>query len=492
MRSSVCKVTAVSLILALASMAVNAAPVLGPDGHYYEVIPADSIDWDEANTRAGSEELKNQWGIAGHLATLTSQEERDFVEDLRQASGLGEVWIGGYQEPDQEEPDEGWKWVSEDGINDPTDITDFYWHSGEPNDGNGTENNRENHLAIGRYDDGSWNDEGVALRLIDGFVVEYSGTVDASQCIDGSGTVCNPSGAQTVELPAEIKLPEGATITQLLVKPRGAAVDCPGSEYAFLDPRVDPVSGRVNGAAAALDVFGDQELILPAHQFGSPCFAVVKGGANFVLKPELLDDGVLVVGASQEPEVVPDIGQTFECLSAANPDLQTTTQFGYQTDNRLDMVEEAGAAMTTGCNSPSRGLTFRFSYFVLNTHEDCGIPYDSAGGPAAIQQCFNDLAVEYFDSLEVALFAASPNLLKPAFSKLTSKLNQARSMTKTGKYARSNQRLEDLLALVEGGTWDASDERNDPGNLSMRINNLLFRNDQLEEAESILRLADSN
>ena len=140
--------------------------------------------------------------------------------------------------------------------------------------------------------------------------------------------------------------------------------------------------------------------------------------------------------------------------------------------------------MTAGCNSPSRGLTFRFSYFILNTHEDCGIPYDSPGGPAAIQQCFTDLAVEYYDSLEAALFAARPNLIAPAFSKLTSKLNQARSMTKNHKYARSNQRLGDLLKLVEGGTWDVSDDRNDPGNLIMRINNLLFRNDQLDEAAS--------
>lgn len=86
MRSSVCNIMAVSLILALASMAANAAPVLGPDGHYYEVIanpnPGSPLDWLSANRLAGSEELKNQWGIAGHLATLNSEEERIFVEAL--------------------------------------------------------------------------------------------------------------------------------------------------------------------------------------------------------------------------------------------------------------------------------------------------------------------------------------------------------------------------------------------------------------------------
>jgi len=490
MRSSVCNITAVSLILALASMAASAAPVLGPDGHYYEVIanpdlPLD-LDWDRANSLAGSEELKNQWGIVGHLATLSSQEERDFVEALRFDSGLGQVWIGGYQEDDQAQPDEGWYWVSEDGINPPTNpptpITDFNWNSAEPNDGDGTENNQENHLAIGRYGvDGTWNDEGVAPSSIDGFVVEYSGTVDASQCIDGSGKVCNPSGAQTVVLPENIILPPDATITQLLVKPSTYGVPA-CSEYAFRDPRVDPVSGRLNGPAIELDVFGDQSLILPDHQFGSPCFAVVKGETSDNFTPSFLNGEV--ISSSQIPEDVDENGQTFECLSVTNPDLQTTTQFGYQTDDRSFMVEEAGVAMTAGCNSPSRGLTFRFSYFILNTHEDCGIPYDSPGGPAAIQQCFTDLAVEYYDSLEAALFAARPNLIAPAFSKLTSKLNQARSMTKNQKYARSNQRLGDLLKLVEGGRWDVSDDRNDPGNLIMRINNLLFRNDQLDEAAS--------
>jgi hypothetical protein len=453
---------AVSLILALASMAANAAPVLGPDGHYYEVIANPNpglLDWDTANSLAGSEELKNQWGIAGHLATLNSEEERIFVEALRDASTLGQVWIGGYQKDGEAQPDEGWYWVSEDGINPPTLITDFNWNSAEPNDGDGTEDNQENHLAIGRYgDDGTWNDEGVAIDRIDGFVVEYSGTVDASQCIEGSGLVCNPSGAQTVQLP-DVELPADATITQLLVKVPtfpgylgSPACEVGGviSKYAYRDDRVDEN------------------------------VAVVKGGSNFA--PAILNGGV--IDSTQEPLDVPGIGQTFECLSTTNPDLQTTTQFGYQTDDRSFMVEEAGVAMTAGCNSPSRGLTFRFSYFILNTHEDCGIPYDSPGGPAAIQQCFTDLAVEYYDSLEAALFAARPNLIAPAFSKLTSKLNQARSMTKNQKYARSNQRLTDLLRLVEGGTWDVSDDRNDPGNLIMRINNLLFRNDQLDEAAS--------
>lgn len=483
MKTSFRNFSVAAVFFALAPMAANADPVLGPNGHYYEVIPAAAIAWDDANALAGSEELKNQWGIAGHLATLTSQEERDFVEALRQASGLGQVWIGGFQLDNQATPAEGWYWVEEDEINPATLITDFNWNAAEPNDGGGGENNQENHLAIGRYgNDGTWNDEGVALGLIQGFVVEYSGTVAASRCIDGSGTVCNPSGAQSVTLPAEIagNLPGDATITQLLVKPP-ASLACDGSEYGFLDPRVYP-NGRVMDAVE-LDVFGDGSLILPAHQFGSPCFAVVKGGTNFDLTPALSNGGV--VDMSQIPEDVPGIGQTFDCLSAANPDLQTTTQFGYQTDNRFDMVEEAGAAMTNGCNSPSRAGTFKMSYFVLNTHEDCGImDYNAPGGRAAIQQCFTDFAVNKFDAFETVLYIAKPNMTSGKFSDLSKELNKARSMTKTGKYAKSNQRLEVLRQKIEAATWDVSNGDNEPGNLIMRVNNLIFRNEQLEKAAS--------
>ena len=471
-----------ALCVAILPMVVHATdpvPQLGPDGHYYVVIPAASgTTWHQAKAAAENAELLPEWGIAGHLATITSEEERDFVETLRLASGLGQVWIGGFQTENSGSPGTGWNWVNDEGP-----ITTFYWAPGEPNDGGSGENNAENHLATGRYGNALWNDEGVALNLIQGFVVEFSGTVDASNCVAGSGTVCNPSGVQSVELPADINLPDGATITQLLVRPKltdGAAV-CPGSQFAFLDPRVHPLTGRVI-AAIPLDVFNDGELILPAHQFGSPCFALVQGGANFDLTPALSNGGV--VNATQIPGDVPGIGQTFACLSSTNPDLQTTTQFGYQTDNRFDMVEEAAVAVTNGCNSPSRAGTFKFSYFVLNTHEDCGIDYAAPGGRAAVQQCFTNRAVDYFNALEVVLNASAPNLIKPKFSTLSSKFNQARSMTKTGQYAKSNQRLQDLLSLVESGQWDVSNGKNEPGNLIMRINNLIFRNEQLLEAAS--------
>lgn len=469
------------VLLAMLPMAVNAAdpvPVLGPDGHYYVVIPANAITWDTAKSMAENSELLPDWGIAGHLVTITSVEEQAFVESLRLAAGLGQVWIGGYQTPNSGSPGAGWNWVNDEGA-----ITTFYWHPAEPNDGGGAEDNQENHLATGRYGDALWNDEGVAPQLITGFVVEFSGTVDAGNCVAGSGTVCNPSGVQSVTLPAGINLPADATITQLLVRPQptdGAAV-CPGSQYAFLDPRVNPVTGRVV-AAVELDVFNDGSLILPAYQFGSPCFAVVEGGANFDLTPALSNGGV--VDASQIPESVPGIGQTFACLSAANPDLQTTTQFGYQTHDRFDMVEEAGAAVTKSCNSPSRAGTFKLSYFILNTHEDCGIDYGAAGGRAAVQLCFTNRAEDYYAALEQVLYASAPNLIKPKFSTLSSKFNQARSMTKTGQYSKSNQRLQELLGLVESGQWDVSNGENEPGNLIMRINNLIFRNEQLALAAS--------
>ena len=76
-------------------------------------------------------------------------------------------------------------------------------------------------------------------------------------------------------------------------------------------------------------------------------------------------------------------------------------------------------------------------------------------------------------------------LVKPKYSTLSSKLNQARSMVDTGQWGKARTRLLDLLALVRGGTWNV-DSDNDPGNLEMRILNLLFRVEQLKAASAAL------
>ena len=58
-------------------------------------------------------------------------------------------------------------------------------------------------------------------------------------------------------------------------------------------------------------------------------------------------------------------------------------------------------------------------------------------------------------------------------------------MIKTGQWNKGKDRLGNLLDKVLLGTWNVTDD-NDPGNLIMRIENLLWRVLQLQEADEAL------
>ena len=161
-------------------------PMEGPNGNFYEVVFGCDWSWDGARHEAG---LRLHEGRIGHLATLTSLEEDDFVEKLRQEAldsfGLDPVdgsapqlWAGGFQKPDQEEANQGWIWVNGEGaIPESTDPGFSNWIADEPNDWGATidvEDNEENYLTLGLFGQHGWNDGGGNLP---GYVVEYESAV---------------------------------------------------------------------------------------------------------------------------------------------------------------------------------------------------------------------------------------------------------------------------------------------------------------------------
>src|SRR5512139_2788696 len=91
-----------------------AAPItwemsVGGNGHSYELIDA-TINWDGANAAAIS--------AGGHLATITSAEENQFITNVL-GNGISDLsspiyyhWIGGYQPDGSVEPAGGWSWVT--------------------------------------------------------------------------------------------------------------------------------------------------------------------------------------------------------------------------------------------------------------------------------------------------------------------------------------------------------------------------------------------
>ena len=143
------------------------APVQNPaNGHWYQVglgVFA-AVNWDEA--RRAVESLTYN-GYPGHLATITSAAENDFIV---QNVLINSLWLGGYQErgaPDFQEPAGGWRWVT----GEPWSYTN--WLPGQP--ANYPTPVGETDALLFRQAKG-WNDAAYAQVGIAGFLVEYEPT----------------------------------------------------------------------------------------------------------------------------------------------------------------------------------------------------------------------------------------------------------------------------------------------------------------------------
>jgi len=141
-----CSILYVSLVM-LFTLAC-AAPVdgaihwptaAGGNGHWYEaVVAASDISWTDAKAAAEASLLD---GVAGHLVTITSSAENNFVYSLIAGNptmwhfvprfSLNGPWLGLYQDtsdPAYSEPAGAWKWVT----GEPLVYTN--WRAGSPND----------------------------------------------------------------------------------------------------------------------------------------------------------------------------------------------------------------------------------------------------------------------------------------------------------------------------------------------------------------------
>jgi hypothetical protein len=158
-------------LLLLMSVLVNcsaAAPVRY-NNHYYDKITVScGILWNDARTQA---ETKYYYGFKGHLATITTQDESNFIAAKFPAAGYA---LGGYQTSHSQEPAGGWKWV--------TDETWKFtsWAPEEPNNVNGGEDILMTWDPKGRWNDGTRN-------LVSGYIIEY----EPMPCLS-SPPICPP------------------------------------------------------------------------------------------------------------------------------------------------------------------------------------------------------------------------------------------------------------------------------------------------------------
>jgi hypothetical protein len=171
------------LMLSVFSGSALATPQLY-NGHYYDVVPAAGITWNDALVAANSSFYD---GLRGHLVTITSAGEHAFVNSVIAGAGLGEIYAGGYQNPVTEaDPQAGWTWVNGEGTFPGVDSTSPYafWNPSEPNDAYGPAS--EQYLGLNHGP--GFNDEG-NLALITGYVIEYD-----------PNTIPLPDGGSTASL----------------------------------------------------------------------------------------------------------------------------------------------------------------------------------------------------------------------------------------------------------------------------------------------------
>ncbi len=105
--------------------------------NYYKVFNIDISSWDEAEEYCES--------LGGHLATLTSEEENDYVYLMMRNAGFTSAYFG---LTDQDNEDI-WTWITGE------QVSYLNWHLDEPSNDNQNENYA---MFYFKYSDGTWND----------------------------------------------------------------------------------------------------------------------------------------------------------------------------------------------------------------------------------------------------------------------------------------------------------------------------------------------
>lgn len=198
--------------------------ISGQNGHFYEFVSATTSSWAAARDAAAA---RTYMGLQGYLATITSQQENQFIYQKLVSDG----WLGGadaYNEintatgattyADQNASEGNFYWVTGPekgqlisyGNGSPvaaTPLTYMNWYSGEPNNAGG-----EHYLKM--YSGGvpgTWND--MPLNASVGMMVEYGGLpTDPGIVLSASRVLTNFIGLPVQNLRIELKEKDGSVI----------------------------------------------------------------------------------------------------------------------------------------------------------------------------------------------------------------------------------------------------------------------------------------
>jgi hypothetical protein len=159
---------------------VDIAPIYNPaNGNYYQAVAEPGILRYPARDAAADLTYR---GCPGHLATITSQAENDFIAENFPEAVDGGYWLGGREAFDFGNPSTGWGWIT-------GELFQYEnWGAGEPNDA-GNENHIQFHLVPGAV----WNDLNY-LSPTEGYMVEFECTPKGPviEQVGGSGHFFDP------------------------------------------------------------------------------------------------------------------------------------------------------------------------------------------------------------------------------------------------------------------------------------------------------------
>ncbi len=102
------------LFTTIPATSIELADTLEFDGHYYYLWPEAGLTWAQAQAVAAQQRLELPDGriLPGHLVTISSQPEQDFISTTYMTRNWLKLWIGGFQYSFDIEPAGYWAWVT--------------------------------------------------------------------------------------------------------------------------------------------------------------------------------------------------------------------------------------------------------------------------------------------------------------------------------------------------------------------------------------------
>ena len=133
------------LILPAAASAVPLGSTVEFGGHYYYMPAETGFTWEQARNYAAVQTLTLPDGtvLTGHLVTITSQAEQDFVQGTFMNAWWRKMWIGGYQYAHSCEPDGAWAWVTGEEVGNIHSWGYTFLASGQPGNNNNPYGNED-------------------------------------------------------------------------------------------------------------------------------------------------------------------------------------------------------------------------------------------------------------------------------------------------------------------------------------------------------------